>query len=237
MIRRMLWLVMAAGIGGGCKSVETLLDPSYVGPFRSQYNYVSRPVPGGAVIRRVAVLPVVGREDGGRGDLGAGSDMVQPMLLEELRLSRAFEVVGFNPSHESRLSGPSGYRVTDVLPPTLLNEVLEATGADAVLFTQVTGFHAYPPLVLGLKFSLVFCREPLVVWEFDDVFNAGDPPTLNAVRRYLREHQSEEDETVEGITLSSPRRLSRFALSTALGTLPRSGHKPVDEKKEVKSPH
>lgn len=217
--RALLPLLLLLLATTACKTVVRVTDPSYVGPFRTQFNHANRMSPDGPALRRVAVLPVVGREDGGGGDLAAGAEMLQPLVLEELRQSRAFEVVGFQPPTGSRIQGPGGLRVTDPLPTPLLSEIQSTTAAQAVMFTQVTGYQAYPPLLLGLKLTLVSLPEGRILWEFDDVFNAGDPPTLNAARRYLRERLSVETERVEGITLDSPRRFARYALSVIFGTL------------------
>ena len=211
-------LLLLLLVAAACKTAARVLDPSFVGPFRSQFNYAHRTPPGTLHPRRVAVLPVVGREDGG-GDLASGAEMLQPILLEELRQSRAFEVVAFQPAVGSRIQGAVGLKVTDALPSSLPMEIQTATGAEAALFTEVTGFQAYPPLLLGLKLTLVSLPQGGILWEFDDVFNAGDPPTLNSARRYLRERLSVETEPVESITLDSPRRFARYALTATLGTL------------------
>lgn len=216
--------ILAGGNLAGCKIIEQAQDPSYNrGPFRTQYNFALAPGAETNALRRLAVLPLHGGEPGANESLEHGRLTLQPLLLESLRQSHRFEVVSYPGIPPARLEGASSFRVTDTLPHDAWTRLAQESGADAVLFSQLTAYQGYPPLLLGLKLTLVRMVDGQVLWEFDDVFNAGEPATKNSARRYFRD-QAGLDSTLDGtsLVLNSPRRFSLYALGSAFSTLPQS---------------
>lgn len=207
----------------GCTAIERAKDPSYTGPFRSRFNYAIAPGAETNLLRRLVVLPLSGGDPGSNEALVHGCEILQPLLLEHLRKSPRFEIVGHAGLNVPSLRGGSGRKVSEILPHEALRRLATDSGADAALFSELTAYQAHPPLVTGLRLTLVRLRDGEVLWEFNDVFSSGEPSTRNSARRFMREKSGLETELDgPGQILNSPRRFSEYALSAALTTLPTS---------------
>lgn len=207
----------------GCKAIERAKDPSYTGPFRNQFNFAIAPGAETNQLRRLVVLPLSSGEPGSSEALVHGMEILQPLLLEHLRKSHRFEIVGHSGLSIPRLRGERVQKVSDPLPNAALSRLAADSGADAVLFSELTAYQAHPPLVTGLRLTLVRLKDGEILWEFDDVFNSGEPLTRNSARRFMRE-KSGLDSELDGPAqvLNSPRRFSEYALNSAFNTLPTS---------------
>lgn len=201
----------------GCSSIEKhLTDPSYYGPFRTNYNS------GGATsevlkdIQRVAVLPTAPPEIGSPATGMQAARVVQQSLLEEIRSAGVFEAVKPSTGTLRPLEGPDSLRVTDAIPPQLLKVIQQQTDSDAVLFSSVTSYQPYPPLLIGLKVSLVRIEDGVILWQFDDSWNAGDAPTLNDARRFFRQKLGVETDPPPSPSMGSPSRFARYAASVVV---------------------
>lgn len=208
-------------VSAGCKAIERAKDPSYTGPFRTQFNFAIASGAETNQIRRLVVLPLLAGEPGSNESLDHGREIIQPLLLESLRKSPRFEVVSHSGLSIPRLRGGRGPKVSETLPNAALDRLYSDSGADAALFSELTAYQAHPPLVTGLRLTLVRLSDGAILWEFNDVFNSGEPLTRNSARRFLREKSGLESE-LDGTSqiLNSPRRFSEYALSSALNTLP-----------------
>jgi hypothetical protein len=214
---------VVAACSSGCKAIERAKDPSYTGPFRTQFNYAIAPGAETNQLRRLVVLPLTGGDPGSNEALDHGRQILQPLLLEQLRKSPRFEVVGHSGLAIPRLRGGQGQKVSEVLPHATLLQLANDSGADAALFAELTAYQAHPPLVTGFRLTLVRLTDGAILWEFNDVFNSGEPTTRNSARRFLRERGGVDSE-LDGPSqiLNSPRRFSDYALSASLNTLPTS---------------
>lgn len=216
-----LCLAATALLGVGCKTLEKAVDPSYRGPFRTNFNFSASPALSLHSPRRLAVLPFQATRQAGGDDLEEGRRQLQPLLMEQLHASRRFEVVPHSGPVPPALEGAAGTLATDALPHDLLASVAAATAADAVLFSQLTAYHPYPPIRVGLRFTMVDLRDGRVLWAFDDVFSDGEPATHNAARRHLRERMGlSPDLDGPDLVLASPQRFAHYSLGTALATIP-----------------
>lgn len=208
---------------GGCKAIERARDPSYTGPFRTQFNFAAAPGAETNQLRRLVVLPLLSGEPGSNEALDHGREIIQPLLLENLRKTPRFEVVAHSGLSIPRLHGGRGQKVSDTLPNAALARLAADSGADAALFSELTAYQAHPPLVTGLRLTLVRLQDGEILWEFNDVFNSGEPLTRNSARRYLRDKSGLDSELDgPGQILNSPRRFAEYALSSAFSTLPNS---------------
>lgn len=202
----------------GC-STFSKPDGAVTGPFYAPAN-----VRGVAVlpveIRRVAILPVAA--DG-------------PLITEEslITLDRTLATT-FNRAGRAELSpvdrttfariagGNRSLVSTSVLPNDFLNRIAKITGADAVLFVDVTAYAPFPPQVLGLRSRLVSVKTGEPLWNFDNVFTANDPTVVNAARRHiLRAPVSTQAPADLSLTvLQNPERFADYASSATWATLP-----------------
>lgn len=216
----LMWLCLLVV---GCSSIQKkLTDPSYLGPFRNHFNYSGVDADILRSLKRVAVLPTARPEDGAAQSAADAAVQLQLGLLEELRQSVPFESVVYKSSPARMLQGYQELRTTDALPSNLLQEIQRQTDADAMLFSSVTAFSPYPPLLIGVKLTLVRVHDGTILWQFDDAMNAGDPPTLNDARRFLREKLGVETDPPPALSMDSPQRFTRYAAAIAVKMLRRS---------------
>lgn len=120
-------------------------------------------------INRVAVMPIyykpyegnflVGLEGSFRGELNKAK------LFEVVPISREF--LEFN--YQKRQ-----FDSTDALPADLFRRIEDKTGAQAVLFIDLTYYSPYQPISIGVRLKLVNIHTGEVLWAFDEVFDQGN---------------------------------------------------------------
>lgn len=200
----------------GCATTPSLTDPVRHGPFYAPVNFAGEPaLPAG--LRRVLVLPV---------SLGTVADeetglMLDAVLLAALQKQARFEVVPLDRAEARRVFGAGDFSSAAALPPGLLDALAGRTGADAVLFTDLTTYEPYRPLTLGLRAKLATVREVRLVWTFDEVLSARDPAVANSARRhFLRGDRAAQPVDLSPAALQSPSRFAAYVAETMFGTLP-----------------
>jgi hypothetical protein len=161
----------------------------------------------------VAILPTAPPEAGSATSDRSAPRLLQQGLIEEFRGAAPFEVVLYPVNAYRLLEGSNVLRVTEALPPQLLKEIERQTDADVALFSSVTAYQSYPPLLIGIKATLVRIQDGAILWQFDDTLNAGDGPTLNDARRFFRQKLGVETEPPPSPSVDSPTRFTRFAAS------------------------
>lgn len=172
-----------------------------------------------ADMKRVVVLPLA--SESGLADLSAGCEMLGPVLESELVQVKRFEVVRAGPGLLRNRFGGWNWCGTEALPPDFLGWLGRTCGADAVLFCQLTEFHAYAPLAIGWRLKLVDVRTGEILWSTDEMFRADDPATAARARQF-RQFQPPflVDRGEKWLAVNSPRRFGRFSVATLLKTLP-----------------
>lgn len=200
----------------GCATPPSLTDPVRHGPFYAPVNFAGEPVlPAG--MRRVLVLPV---SVGSAADEDTGL-MLDAVLLAALQKQARFEVVPLARAEARRLFGAGAYSSVATLPAGFLEALAGRTGADAVLFTDLTTYEPYRPLTLGLRAKLATVRDVRLVWTFDEVISARDPAVANAARRhFLRGDRVAQPVDLSPAALQSPSRFAAYVAETMFGTLP-----------------
>jgi hypothetical protein len=215
-------LCLCTALAGCSNLASRLTDGSRIGPFRSQFNCGGAPAEVLQEVRRVAILPTAPPEEPGAGAAMNAAQLVHRGLVEEIRSGVPFETVVPKTPLNRPLEGSPVPRTTDAIPPSLLQEVHRQTDADAVLFSSVTAFQSYPPLLVGIKVTLVRVEDGTILWQFDDTLNAGDGPTLNDARRFLRQKLGVETEPPPSPSMDSPTRFARFAAFVVVRSLQQS---------------
>lgn len=171
-----------------------------------------------ADLRRVVLLPLHAELP----DLGQDTrrGLVDAVHAELLR--SGFAEIVLLPAHRlQKLTGRPSWSPEQPLPPDFLQKVREASGADAVLFAELTTFRPYTPAVVGWRFRLVDLCSGCTWWAADEVFDTADPVVIRAVRRSTRTGwwtAGQEDACWRSVR--APRELARLTVSWLLATLP-----------------
>ncbi|MBI5800015.1 MAG: hypothetical protein HZA92_04720 [Verrucomicrobia bacterium] len=219
-------LLAAAWLLTGCGSLsdrwqgrEHISGPGY------QPVNVHRP-PAGVPekIRRVVVLPLVSDARGAQAD--AGVDTMQAVLVTELVRCGAFEILAVSADELSHATGRSQWTAEEKLPAAMLQRLRDRHGCDAVLFSRLTQYRAYPPLAVGWSFKLVECpaksgEAPRILWAAEEVFDAGNPAVVNSARRYYLGQLKVPGPLADSqAVLNTPRRFAQYTLNALALTLP-----------------
>jgi hypothetical protein len=189
-------------------------------------------------VRRIVVLPLAHEET--PVELAAGSEMLFPVLQSELIKTKKFEVVAGSAKTVQDLTGRSDWTGAEVLPPNFFSSLQQAYGCDAVLFCELTTFHAYAPLLVGWRMKLVDVSTQKILWAADVAFDATDAAVRRNAQDFQKQQQNIHDKPrtffnkawawlnrePEPVTddqwtvLNSPRYFGQFSVYQLLQTLP-----------------
>jgi len=203
----------------GCATPEalTLTTPPPAHPA----NVFLDPAFLAADLKRVAVLQV--SCDSRDSDRLAARDAFGPVLQNELIQTRKFEVISVSAEVERRLTGQPAWNAAELLPEDFFTTLNDHFACDAVLFSELTTFRAYPPLAVGWRLRLVDTRSHRTLWAVDELFDAADPAVTSAARRYFRNAQpapGRSAATADWVLVNSPRAFGQYAVAEVLNTLP-----------------
>ncbi|MBL9128050.1 MAG: hypothetical protein JNL97_10405 [Verrucomicrobiales bacterium] len=170
-------------------------------------------------LKRVAVLPL--RVDG----KDAASELARPglqkALFGELAKAGRFELVPVRPEQLRDWTGRLSWGTEEVLPPDFLDRLRTEFECEGVLFSQVTGYRAYPPLAIGWRLRLVDVEGSQVWWAADEWFDAGDASVANAARRHYLERAPKPLALADSQEiLYSPLRFGTYTASALAATCP-----------------
>ena len=170
-------------------------------------------------IRRVAVLPLVC--DDNNFDLAEGRDTLGPVLCSELIKTKKFEVVPGNAEFLKNRIGQADWSGEDILPPELFALLRDSSGCDAVLFSRLTVFRAYPPLAVGWRMRLVDVQTRKTIWTGDEVFDAGQSAVENGARKHqLAQQRDPGGAPDEWFIDNSPLKFGDYTAARLLATIP-----------------
>lgn len=173
-------------------------------------------------LRRVAILPLT--VEASSPNLNSGRDSLEPVLQSELDRLNVFEVIRVSPEQLRILTGARDWATHEELPPTLLSTIKKQFGVDAVLFSRLTRYHAYPPMAVGWNMKLVDANDGQVWWAADEMFDQADPRVATSSRRYSLKHQKYHQANPlladSRTALISPRRLAQYSVAALFETLP-----------------
>jgi hypothetical protein len=198
--------------------------------------FVSSPILP-ASMKRVVVLPLAHEES--QSELSGGCDMLYPVLQAELIKTKRFEVIAASPETIQGLSGHSSWTGAEVLPADFFGSLQRVYGCDAVLFCELSAFHAYPPLMVGWRMKLVDLSTQKTIWAADVLYDASDPVVTKCAQEFEKQQEGVEkpaslfkrmltwlDRRAEPVSdqpwtvLNSPRYFAQFTASKLLQTLP-----------------
>lgn len=213
------WILAPAGLAlllaAGCATRP--VDDWVLGSTYQPGNIYGRNRPLPPEFRRVAVMPltVLGAE------LESAQSQLEPVLREELNRTRRFELVQITTAQLEEWTGRGNWSTAEVLPQELLNKLRDQLACDGVLFSQLTQFHAYPPLAVGWNLKLVEVKSGQVIWAADEVFDAGKTSVADGARHYQVKHSSVASQLTDSrFILLSPTAFSHYSAQTLFAALP-----------------
>lgn len=202
----------------GCHTVATPSDVLLGKGYQPQNVYTEK----GALpknIRRVAVLPLVCDEN--NTVMVEGRAALEPVLVNELIKTKKFEVVSTDGAFLQNRTSRSAWNGEEALPPDLFALLHENSACDAVLFSRLTVFRAYPPLAIGWRLRLVDAETGRTLWAADEVFDGGEPSVTDGARRHqLAEEHDPYGVPNEWFIENSPSKFGQYTAARLFATLP-----------------
>jgi hypothetical protein len=202
----------------GCTPVGTPRDLVRGKSYQPQNVFVG----AGALpvnIRRVVVLPLVCDEN--NTVLREGRAELEPVLLDELIKTKRFEVVSSDSDFLKNRTTRAEWGSEETLPPEFFLLLRDNSGCDAVLFSRLTVFRAYPPLAVGWRIRLVDAQTRRTIWSADEVFDGGQPAVENGARRHqLTEERVPSGAPDEWFIQNSPSKFGQYTAARLFATLP-----------------
>jgi hypothetical protein len=183
-------------------------------PVKQSNYFVANPLPTG--IRRVAVLPLVRPEM-----VETADDVFQAIVDSSLLKTGKFEAQAVSATLARAWTGKAQWKAEEPLPPDLFTRLQRETGCDAVLFVQITGLKAYPPLAIGWRLRLVTVKEQVTVWAADEWFDTEEAKVVAPLKQPALQNLFSEDPNGKNWKkLNSPRLFAEFSLAQVLSTIP-----------------
>lgn len=167
-------------------------------------------------VRRVVVMPLFTARE---------LDPETKHRLDEIwstafQRANAFETVPLSRDELESISGARQWDSTRQLPADLLREAARRSGADAVVFCDLTVWQPYKPMVIGLRAKIADNATGRVLWVFDDVFDAGNQNVFAAAAAYQRELARPDFPLGTGSNLAhSPSRFFQYCAWAAVRTI------------------
>jgi len=169
-------------------------------------------------IRRVVLLPIAGDAASAPAENCAALDL---LAVEALQRMNRFEVVPMSRDACRLHFGVEELSSVMPLPPDFLAVIKHDYAADAVLFVDLTVYHPYIPVSLGLRSKLAVISGDRLVWSFDNLYSTDDPVVAASATRYLQGREPVIlPAQLSTVTLQSPERFATYALATMFATLP-----------------
>lgn len=208
--------LLAAGLAftAGCMS-PAINDPARAGPFFVPRNLARDPTLG--AVRRVVLMPVWG----GSAAPEESAASLDPIFRQALQDQNRFEIVTLTRDECRRRFGVSALSSASSLPPEFMTTIKRVFAADAVMFIDITVYHAYHPIALGIRGRLAVVNNLRLIWTFDNLFSADDPLVAASARHYFlnSEHAGVPGDLTPSV-LQSPSQFATYAASATFTTLP-----------------
>jgi len=208
LVRACGWLAAGVLFGSVLQAADSRSDNVFAWPAMLPPN-----------LQRVAVLPLAAESPDA--DLPEGCEALRPVLLDELVRTKKFEVVSVNPESLRGSSGRAAWTGAEELPAGFFDSLRREYGCDAVLFCQLTVYHAYAPLAVGWRLKLADVHTHQILWAADEIFDAGHPSVSRNAWQFLsRRDKSTTADASRWAAANSPRQFGRYTAAEVLGRLP-----------------
>ncbi len=167
-------------------------------------------------IRRIALLPAHDVTGTLTAEFVATYDQV---WADALQHTQRAEFVRLDRHTLAAWMGRDSIASTDALPSDLLAHIARETGAQAVIFLDVTHCAPYPPLGLGFRAKLVALPDARIIWVADELFDASDAATAHAAEHFAQRNATGPGEPGSAVR-QSPMLFSAYAFQAVANLLP-----------------
>jgi hypothetical protein len=211
-------LILLAGLSGiGCRTHRYATKAQVGTPSAKNAYSLFETVP--PHVRRIALLPI--SIEPGNWYAEDGRMKLEPILHSVLGQMNRFELRPLTVTETEKWTGKKYWSADEMLPRDFFANLKRQFGCDAVLFSHLSAYHPFQPLVVGWHFTLVDTRIHSILWAVNDTFDASDKSVASSARKYYQDQILEPKipRDPERILLS-PRRFGQFTLSSLLGLLP-----------------
>ncbi len=148
-------------------------------------------------------------------------DDIDEAITTELNRTGRFETVRVTRDKLNELVNVRSVSSIEPLPHALAEKIRNAFGADAMLFTDITAYSAYPPLELGLRMKLAELNGGSILWASDNIFSAANEGVANAARRHaLKLGLDRSPGDLSHTILQNPERFAAYAAAASFEHLP-----------------
>ena len=148
-------------------------------------------------------------------------DFADNVFNQELSQERIFETVRLSPAYMKSTFGEVRISSSSRLPENFLSTIEAETGANGVLFVDLSSYQAYRPMSLSVKAKLVDIKSGEFLWAIDETFDAGHANVIVGAAVFQEKAQIRAlSEKTRGSTLHSPRVFCKYIASTIYSTMP-----------------
>lgn len=168
-------------------------------------------------LHRVLLLPLCGGDIVPPEIAGTLEEVFSAELQKQLR----FEVVRLTREECHRRFGTPEFSSTAALPHDFLTVLGREFAAEAVLFIDLTAYHGYRPLQLGVRAKLATVNDTRLLWSLDEIYSAENPAVVNSVRHFYDGGPGPgyPVDRTEG-ALQSPGKFAAYVAAATFNTLP-----------------
>jgi hypothetical protein len=143
------------------------------------------------------------------------------VLHDQLIKSKKFEVVALDATALRRVTGRSSWSGEETLPADFFAILRREYACDAVLFGEVTVYHAYAPLAVGWRLKLVDARSGQIIWAADELFDSAQPAVFHAAQHFAESRPFWAFFRGDNwFAINSPYQFGRYSAAALLDTLP-----------------
>jgi len=169
-------------------------------------------------VRRVVVLPVAC----GLTDLPADYFSAHDSIWRSaLQASHRAEFVFLPRTELARLIGKTSFSTSENLPAYFWEKLVAHTGADAVVFLEVTQFSPYGTIEIGFRARITEIHSRVTIWAAEDVIQFDEVSVSQVLKDGLNRKDSRSPiaSEVSGVRLT-PSRAVGYIASDLAQTLP-----------------
>ena len=215
-IRTALLALTAVLVLSGCQTTRKIVARVGIGKPPPQANNFYLDEEKIMHVQRVVMMPVHAP------NVGLTSErIIDEQFLSKLTSTQLFEVVSISREDLARRFGRRSFSSAVPLTDTLFRYIQETSDADAVVFFDITTYHPFQPLKIGVRGKIVNLPDKEVLWAVDELYDAANRKTSEEAKRYEKKYltQLESSKQHDSILLS-PVRFTAYAAEKSVMTLP-----------------
>lgn len=148
---------------------------------------------------------------------------IDEQFLTKLTATQLFEVVMISREDLARRFGQRSFSSASVLSDSLFKYIRDVSDADAVVFFDISTYHPFQPLKVGLRGKMISLADQKIIWAVDQLYDAGVKKTRNDAVKYEKKYLSQYDSSSHHDSiLMSPSRFMAYAAERSVLTLPKN---------------